>query len=236
MRISVGLVAFVIFALPSGARAGMTDADAIRDAASHFLNAYADEVRASGPDTDVRYSLGAIDSRLALAACSTPLEVSFNSDPLRNTRITLSVSCSEPQPWRMFLNTQIEILKPVMVAARPLPRGTRLTAQDAEAQIRIVNDQRHTPMMRAEDLEGLIVRRSLSAGTVLTADTLEIPPPVKRNDRVRIIATNGSVAVESWGIALADGQTGDQISVRNEQSQRTVRARVVGTGLVEIRF
>ncbi|MNG41192.1 flagellar basal body P-ring biosynthesis protein FlgA [compost metagenome] len=49
-----------------------------------------------------------------------------------------------------------------------------------------------------------------------------------------ISARSGTITVRMPGEALADGTLGEQISVRNQGSQRVVRARVLGPGQVEV--
>ncbi|MCY1411705.1 flagella basal body P-ring formation protein FlgA [compost metagenome] len=57
---------------------------------------------------------------------------------------------------------------------------------------------------------------------------------MRRGDAVMIRARSSRVNVVMPGEALADGVPGQQIRVRNLQSQRVVKARVVEPGTVEV--
>ena len=81
---------------------------------------------------------------------------------------------------------------------------------------------------------GLELRRGVNAGTVLTADLLTAPDAVERGDHVIITATTGGFSVSSRGKALSGGSIGEQVSVENLSSARTVRARITAPGQVQI--
>jgi flagella basal body P-ring formation protein FlgA len=57
---------------------------------------------------------------------------------------------------------------------------------------------------------------------------------IRKGDQVVITARSGTVSVRMPGEALSDGVIGKQISVRNQRSNRVIRARVVGPGQVEV--
>jgi flagella basal body P-ring formation protein FlgA len=65
---------------------------------------------------------------------------------------------------------------------------------------------------------------------------LAIPPVVQRGDRVKIILENGPLTVETVGIAKGAGGIGEQITVKNITSKKTVLGRVKDASTVEILF
>jgi flagella basal body P-ring formation protein FlgA len=79
---------------------------------------------------------------------------------------------------------------------------------------------------------GWTVRRATATDTVLSARQLMAPIAVNKGDEVRIRSGGGPIAVSMNGTALGDGMPGEQIAVRNAQSDRVIKAWVVAPGLV----
>ncbi|WOI52689.1 flagellar basal body P-ring formation chaperone FlgA [Parvularcula sp. LCG005] len=84
------------------------------------------------------------------------------------------------------------------------------------------------------ELTGRQAVRTLYPGRTITlADTKE-PDLVDRNGLVRIVARKGPLAIETKGRSLGAGTRGEEILVMNLESRRTITARIVGPGLVEV--
>ena len=81
---------------------------------------------------------------------------------------------------------------------------------------------------------GLVVKRSLSAGSVISSVHLDKPVLIKRGTTVIISATYGGVEAAAPGIAQNDGRDGQFISVRNTATGRLVTARVIDKGRVAV--
>ena len=58
---------------------------------------------------------------------------------------------------------------------------------------------------------------------------------VKASTPVDVIWKVGGLSLELDGRALEDGALGDEMRVLNPMSSRTIRGKVVGDGMVEIR-
>ncbi|WP_239985769.1 flagellar basal body P-ring formation chaperone FlgA [Marinobacter salexigens] len=209
-----------------------TTADEIRVAATSFLKAFAKEQGKRA--YEVAYETGHIDSRLALAPCTAALSVEFTGDPWKTEHPSLQVACSGERPWRMFVTTTVSIRGPALVAARPLGRGERITGSMLKTRPVIVNASRRGIISDAQLIKGMIVRRPVNAGSVITPDLLEAPNAVSRGDHVIITARRGSFSVRSRGKALANASIGEQVLVENLGSSRTLRANVIAPGHVEI--
>ena len=80
---------------------------------------------------------------------------------------------------------------------------------------------------------GLVARRDIKAGEVMTAAVLQVPPDVRAGDSVVLTVAVGSVRVSTQAIASASGHQGDVIRVVPEGG-RAVKARVTGPRAVEI--
>ena len=56
------------------------------------------------------------------------------------------------------------------------------------------------------------------------------PIAIKRGDTVIVEAQTGTIMVSTQAVALANGRIGEQINVRNLQSERIVRIEIMGPG------
>lgn len=231
MHIKHLMPALIMLAIVNAAQAGTT-ANEIRDASASFLEAFSATQAENG--YKVTFKTGNIDSRIALAPCSAPLAVEFTGDPWKSEHPSIQVACSGDRPWRMFVSTEVSINGPALVAARPLARGEQITHNLVETRSVAVNASRRGIISDADRVAGMIVRRPVNAGSVLTPDLLEAPDAVSRGDHVIITARNGSFSVRSRGKALANASVGEQILVENLGSSRTVRANVTAPGHVEV--
>ena len=184
---------------------------------------------------DAEYKLGNLDPRLSLAPCGDEqMAVEFSSDPMSTTQPSLLVSCDGERPWRMYLSVSLEIYGDALVAARPLNRGDRVTPAMVSTERVQVNSVRQGAITRPENLIGLEMKRPVRAGTPFTPHLVTSPDAVARGDHVMITARSKAFAVQTRGKALANGRIGEQVLVENLSSSRTVRARVVAPGKVEI--
>lgn len=229
MRIFIFLIA--AFAA-NVAGAATTTADQIHRAAGQFLEAFATDQSVRG--YEVTHDLGVLDARLSLDSCESAPAVSFSGDPWKTAQPSLLVSCEGSRPWRMFLPVSLEIHGQGLVAARPLARGERITASALKSRAVEINATRRSPIREKAQLIGMEMRRGINTGTVFTADLLTAPEAIERGDHVVITAKTGGFSVRSRGKALSSGSIGEQVMVENLSSTRTVRARIIAPGQVEI--
>ena len=209
-----------------------TTAQQLRAQAETFLDRFAESQATQ--HRKVSYELGPVDSRLRLADCETPIQVSFLTDPQQSVRNTLQAQCKGQRPWRLFLNADVTIQAKAYVAKTPLARGSKIQAGSVELRSVTINQAHGGIFQDDRGLVGMEMRRSVAGGTLMTPGLLTAPEVVARGDRVVISAQVASIVVSSRGTALSDGRQGEQILVKNESSDRTVKAIVTGPGQVEV--
>ncbi|WP_309044399.1 flagellar basal body P-ring formation chaperone FlgA [Marinobacter sediminicola] len=231
MRTQLLVWTILVAAVASPAQA-KTTADEIREATTALLETFA--AAQAGRGYNVTFETGNIDSRLALAPCSADLAIEFTGDPWKSEHPSVQIACAGERPWRMFVTTTVSINGPALVAARPFGRGERVTGNMLETRSVVVNASRRGIITDSQMVEGMIVRRPVNAGSVLTPDLLDAPNAVSRGDHVIITARRGAFSVRSRGKALANASVGEQVLIENLGSSRTVKANVTAPGHVEV--
>lgn len=118
------------------------------------------------------------------------------------------------------------IERPVMVAARTLTAGTRLTAGDLAEQVRVHWGTPPQDSALAASV-GWEVRRPVRAGEPLVAPAVVAPPLVIAGQPVRFTWESGGVHVSVMGVALNSARQGELVRARLEERP----ARVTGTAM-----
>lgn len=90
------------------------------------------------------------------------------------------------------------------------------------------------PVHSAEELAGMRSRVALSAGRPALLSDFEPTPAVQARQRVQIEVVAGSVRLVAGGVALGDGDIGDQVTVRPDHARETLRSRVVSSEAVVV--
>ncbi len=186
-------------------------------------------------DTPPRIKVGRLGPRLRLRRCSTPL-AAFQPPGTRllgNT--TIGVRCDGHSPWTIYVPVQVQLFQPVAVTTRPLARGEVIRKGDFKMVKRDLGALKMGYITDSEQPVGMVVKRRIGVGTLLTPQLLEPPRLIKRGEQVTIVAKSEGLEIRASGKALMDGARGERIRVRNIRSKKVVEALVVAPGVVEVR-
>lgn len=195
--------------------------------AQEFLLAAA---RADYPGADVRVTVNALDARLRFPGCD---HLQLTPHGQRGYgRMSVTLRCDAPRAWAASVTASVEVWRPVVVAVHGLPSGSTIQADDIALEPRDLADVRDQFIGELERVVGWTTRRPIGPGTVLSARALVAPITVSKGDQVNIRSGQGPVVVTMHGTALDNGMSGEQIAVRNLQSERIIKAWVVAPGLV----
>jgi flagella basal body P-ring formation protein FlgA len=171
---------------------------------------------------------------LRLPLCDQALAGYWSNGSRTLGHTTVGVRCDGSATWSLFVPVQISQQRPVAVLSRPINQGAALTPDSVTLVRRDVAPFTTGYFSTLQDIEGMIARRPLTAGTVLTPSLLDAPKLVRRGDQVRIEAANALINVQAMGTALRDGRSGERIPVKNLHSERVIEARVIAQGIVKI--
>jgi flagella basal body P-ring formation protein FlgA len=186
--------------------------------------------KAAYPNAEVVTDVQAADARLKLAGCDE-LDLSHQPDRLYG-RVSVAVKCRAPNAWTLYISANVSVRLPVVVVARAVPRGARVTVDDLALETRDLAALRGDHLTAIAQADGRSARQNLRPGSALEARDLAPAIVVDRGERVQIASSRGGIVVKAPGEALRAGMAGEQIPVRNLQSKRLVQAWVTGTGTV----
>lgn len=177
----------------------------------------------------------ALDPRLRLSRCADVLEAFWAPGSARTGQVSVGLRCPSERPWTLYVPTRVELRQQVLVAARALVRGQRLTAQDLRLEERDVGALRDGAIHDPTQVTGYLMTRPLAAGRILSASALAAPMLVERGRPVRIALDAHGVYITMSGLAMDNGALGETVRVRNPASQRIVEGVVVGPAQIRVR-
>jgi flagella basal body P-ring formation protein FlgA len=203
-------------------------ADRILDAARDFLKARL----ADGPG---RLALECLTEPRGMTLPTGALELAASLPPGgtgATRRVTITATVDGKPGARADLLFRVRRYTRIAVASASIPRGETL-------QGRVAYEERDLTGLPADIFEegrlpeGLLALRALSPGTPITGETAAPPPLIHRGDAILLRAVTGDIVVSAPAEALEDGREGEVIRVRNANSRRESRARVVDAGTAE---
>lgn len=235
IRLLAVLPALLALGYSCVATAAVTRSEELIGAGEAFLEqAVSDYLQRSNISGRHEVQINRLDPRLRLPLCSEPLLTTLESPAEPIGRVTLRVRCNASTPWTVFVPAQVRLYREVVIANRPLKRDNVVSDMDvilAERDVGLLNQGYLSDLNQAI---GKKLTRPLQPDQVLAPVHVQPAEAIRKGDQVVITARSGTVSVRMPGEALSDGVIGKQISVRNQRSNRVIRARVMGPGQVEV--
>ncbi|MDR1472669.1 MAG: flagellar basal body P-ring formation chaperone FlgA [Synergistaceae bacterium] len=140
----------------------------------------------------------------------------------------------EDESGRRF-NKQVKLrwYQPVVYSVKPVEKDSPLDPSTLRERIGTASLNRES-VWGVSRLRGAAARRSLNAGSPITASDITRANFVRAGSAVTLTARVNGLGVEVNGIAMQRGDIGDVIRVKNLSSKRIVTGRVIDIGRVEI--
>jgi flagella basal body P-ring formation protein FlgA len=129
--------------------------------------------------------------------------------------------------FAIWARVKVTVRSTRIVATQNLPAGRRIEA----AQVRAEPAETFPSNQGALSLDqvlGLVPRRSITAGAVLTQNLLDTPNEVERGAVVAVEVHSGGARLALEGRAQNSGRRGDAIPIRNLATGKSFSARVAG--------
>jgi len=215
---------------PAFAQEAIQSLEAVRGAAQDFV---LKQVPSQKPGS-VQVNVGALDSRLRLAACEQPLKAALPTNATFRARMTVAVSCAGPTTWTVYVPVNIETQISVLVLRHAAGRGARLTADDVEVQSRTVTGAGDDYLTEPAELAGRTLKRPLGAGAAVTADAMVADALIKRGQQVTLLAAVGAMEVRARGVAMNDAPAAGRVKAQNLSSGRIVEGFVESADVIRI--
>ncbi|WP_150640332.1 flagellar basal body P-ring formation chaperone FlgA [Pseudomonas fluorescens] len=186
--------------------------------------------------TEGRYEIqvSQLDPRLRMPMCDKELTATLESPALPLGRVTVRVRCDGASPWTVFVPAQVRLFREIVTTTRPLKRTGIIGSQDVILRERDISQINQGYLTSVDQAIGQKLLRPMVSDQVITLIHMEQAEVVRKGDQVVISARSGTLSVRMPGEALSNGGLSEQIRVKNLNSQRVIRARVIAPGQVEV--
>jgi flagellar basal body P-ring formation protein FlgA len=182
---------------------------------------------------DIKTTVTPIDSRLKLKQCTKTLAINFKSNHRKAGRHSIKVACLGKVHWKIYATVLFEITRPVAIASMPILAGESLTQDNVHFEKRSIKANQNY-FSHIDQLKNKIIKRPLTTGDVISPRLLKTQYLIKKGDSVTIIVETDSISVRMEGTALASGNRGDTIRLKNKKSGRSVEGVIISEKIVKI--
>lgn len=180
-------------------------------------------VKIRGSLADVQIPVGAYEIKVIF-----PNGVRF----VGPTQVTAEIRANGRPAKTIYVVCDVQVQVPAIVVTSPVARHKFVALTDITFEKRSLASLPVRALKDDSVLKLYWTRRTISPGTVLTEDMLDIPPVVTRNSPVMITVDNGTIYISASGLAMQDGRPGDIIRVQNVETKRIIMAKVQAKGTV----
>lgn len=131
------------------------------------------------------------------------------------------------------LPTQTSVYKEVLVASDVINREQAITKDNTVLKKMDISLRADYVLEKGLLNKEMSAKKSFRKDEILDKRFVQIRPDVVRNMDVKIFfVSNGAVMITIDGTAMADGMTGDYVTVENRQYKKCYKAKVVGENKV----
>jgi flagella basal body P-ring formation protein FlgA len=128
----------------------------------------------------------------------------------------------------------VQVSAPAVRTRKAIARGDRLEGDAIAVVATDLNGYAMRPLLSLEDARGARTTHDLAEGALVSRSDIVQEPVVKSGDVVRARVHVGDVELVGSGVAAENGMKDEVIRVINQESHHAFRARVVGSGEVEV--
>ena len=134
------------------------------------------------------------------------------------------------------INARLEIYADVVAAKNYLPRHQIVEDKDVQVINKNITMQPPDVVTDLKDVLGKRTTLSINNQETLRKSMVEVPPLVKKGDRVILLVERDHFRITAQGEVKEDGREGDRIRVVNTSSKREVYGRVLDSQTVQVDF
>ncbi|MGH9566749.1 MAG: flagellar basal body P-ring formation chaperone FlgA, partial [Candidatus Angelobacter sp.] len=204
------LIAFLSAPPLAAASAGQKqDTHLIQEAVVSFL-----KTQSAGLPGEVEIIPGIVDARMSLPACAA-LEASLPSGSRAWGNTTVTVNCTVPSPWTIYVRATVKVMADYVVSARPLTQGQLLTAADFTTRRGDLTQLPSGIITDPGQAFGRTMASSIPFGSLLRQDMLRMQPAVRVNQSVKLVSSGRGFSVTADGKALGNAADGQIVQVRS---------------------
>ena len=184
------------------------------------------------PDADITIlSVDNPDVDLATGPLEITASLPDKPDPSVPIFVKLDIR-SAGYSRKIFVKTVAEIRKPQPILRSAIAANSEIHEEDIEWKVLPLRGHGE-PIFSMDVLAGMLAKRGLAAGEMITGDLLYAPLLVHKGETVTVKASNGGISITAMMRARASAHLGETIIVEHLSGAGSTSARVIGPRLLE---
>ena len=227
---AAAIIAAVLAAPSLAAEPAIQPAEDILASAEAYLKAAA----AAQHTGRIEVRMGHLDPRLRLTRCSESLQAFQPSGARLGGATSVGIRCPDASGWTIYVPAKIDVFQKALVTTRTLAKGEWLLPTDVQIAETEVSKLGQGYLQSMDEIQGLVIRRPVPAGSVLTPALVVSPRLVRRGDRVTLVNSQGPIQVEMLGEAVSDAARGERVRVRALNSGKVIEGWVESASVVKV--
>ena len=170
----------------------------------------------------------------AVANAGARIAVRGGADPwVGSQRFELTVDTPDG-PQAFPVDAQVSVPSATVAAARSLPRGAVIRAEDVRIQKAAPGENPSEGFHSPSEVIGQETTRAVAEGKALDRDSLRPPLAIRRGEVVTVYARNSGIRVRTTARAREDGSVGDLITIESLLDRKPYTVRVCGIQEAEV--
>jgi flagella basal body P-ring formation protein FlgA len=149
---------------------------------------------------------------------------------------TLVLSVNGKEFRRVRMSARVDLYAEVVATSRYLKRHHEIQEDDVQLVSRNISLLPRDVVTDMEDVLNMRTTSSINGQEVLRKSLIQVPPLVKKGDRVMMLVENEQFKIITWGEVKEEGRKGDRIKMVNLSSRKEVLGRVMNAGTVMIEY
>jgi flagella basal body P-ring formation protein FlgA len=158
-----------------------------------------------------------------------------NLSPSGDRSYQVSAKLDEREAWRGIVRIRLKVYQTVVQAAKPIRRDQVITAGDVTEVRKVMAAGKDAGFIPSAKLAiGMRANRPIGQDEAINESMIRAQVAVAEGGRVTLVFTSNLLTLAAPGVALAGGQVGAFIPVRNLQSERIVYGIVQNDDTVKV--
>lgn len=181
------------------------------------------------------------DVEVAIVALDLPAGA---ADAFRTARPDPAARLGKPMRFTLvpvsgrpvFATATLRVVGEHVVARRDLRRGHTVASDDVSVVRGELTDAPLRRLPTGDQVLGSRVLRPVPADSIVLPGAVVVRRAVEPGDKVTAVAASGAIRVTATLTATDGGEAGDVIRLLNRDTRRSLRGRIVRTGVVEVGY
>lgn len=145
----------------------------------------------------------------------------------KGMQVNIDVSIDGKHYTQVRCTMRVRVFDNMVVAARQFRQEKTITAEDVRLEEREDSGANWTYYTDVNQVIGKVAKKVVTQGTIINSSIIQNPIAVSRGDKIKITAEVNGVVIQTDGVAMENGRIDGYITVKNINSSRLLRGKVV---------